>query len=103
MRSIQRQLSLGLIGVLLLVGLVLAQTSLWLFDLGLRRYLAEGLRKVDGELTGEKLRSAIESICDFKDTFIDGKICYSKDQHEGFSKDSLVTVEISGGKFKSIH
>ncbi|MFG5864192.1 sensor histidine kinase [Metapseudomonas sp. CR1201] len=44
MRSIQRQLSLGLIGVLLLVGLVLAQTSLWLFDLGLRRYLAEGLR-----------------------------------------------------------
>ena len=36
MRSIQRQLSLGLIGVLLLVGLVLAQTSLWLFDLGLR-------------------------------------------------------------------
>lgn len=65
--------------------------------------LTEGLRRVDGELTGEKLRSAIESICDFKDTFIDGKICYSKDQHEGFSKDSLVTVEISGGKFKSIH
>ncbi|MFZ6048874.1 ATP-binding protein [Pseudomonas sp. CR3202] len=44
MRSIQRRLSLGLVGVLLLVGLVLAQTSLWLFDLGLRRYLAEGLR-----------------------------------------------------------
>ncbi|MDH4585324.1 HAMP domain-containing protein [Pseudomonas sp. BN415] len=44
MRSIQRRLSLGLVGVLLVVGLVLAQTSLWLFDLGLRRYLAEGLR-----------------------------------------------------------
>ncbi|OWJ97489.1 ATP-binding protein [Pseudomonas sp. A46] len=44
MKSIQRRLSLGLVGVLLLVGLVLAQTSLWLFDLGLRRYLADGLR-----------------------------------------------------------
>ncbi|AOE85946.1 ATP-binding protein [Pseudomonas sp. TCU-HL1] len=44
MRSIQHRLSLGLVGVLILVGLVLAQTSLWLFDLGLRRYLAEGLR-----------------------------------------------------------
>ncbi|MCO6060352.1 sensor histidine kinase [Pseudomonas sp. MOB-449] len=44
MRSIQRRLSLGLVGVLLLVGLILAQTSLWLFDLGLRRYLAEALR-----------------------------------------------------------
>ena len=64
--------------------------------------LSEGLRRVDGELTGDKLRDAIEGICDFKDTFIDGSICYSKDQHEGFSKDSLVTVEISGGKFKSI-
>ncbi len=44
MRSIQRRMSLGLIGVLLVVGLVLAQTSLWLFDLGLRRHLEAGLR-----------------------------------------------------------
>ncbi|BAN49335.1 sensor histidine kinase [Metapseudomonas resinovorans] len=44
MRSIQRRLSLELVGVLLLVGLVLVQTSLWLFDLGLRRYLVESLR-----------------------------------------------------------
>lgn len=45
MRSIQRRLSLGLIGVLLVVGLLLAQASLWLFDLGLRRYLESGLRE----------------------------------------------------------
>lgn len=44
MRSIQRRLSLGLAGVLLLVGLVLAQTSLWLFDHNLRGYLESGLR-----------------------------------------------------------
>ncbi|MGV8843565.1 MAG: sensor histidine kinase [Pseudomonas sp.] len=45
MRSIQRRLSLGLIGVLLVVGLLLAQASLWLFDLGLRRYLESALRE----------------------------------------------------------
>ena len=44
MKSIQHRLSLGLIGVLLVVGLLLAQTSLWLFDLGLRRYFEVGLR-----------------------------------------------------------
>ncbi len=44
MRSIQRRLSLGLVSVLLIVGLVLAQTSLWLLDLALRRYLEAGLR-----------------------------------------------------------
>ncbi|QEY63697.1 sensor histidine kinase [Metapseudomonas lalkuanensis] len=56
MRSIQRRLSLGLIGVLLLVGLVLAQTSLWLFDLGLRRYLAEGMRSEAELLLGALVR-----------------------------------------------
>lgn len=44
MRSIQRRLSLGLISVLLIVGLVLAQISLWLFEIGLQRYLESGLR-----------------------------------------------------------
>ncbi|MGV8920478.1 MAG: ATP-binding protein [Pseudomonas sp.] len=44
MKSMQARLSLGLIGVLLVVGLILAQTSLWLFELGLQRYLESGLR-----------------------------------------------------------
>lgn len=44
MRSIQRRLSLGLISVMVIVGLVLAQTSLWLFEVGLQRYLETGLR-----------------------------------------------------------
>ncbi len=49
MRSIQRTLRLGLISVLLIVGLVLAQISLWLFEVGLQRYLESGLRN-DSEL-----------------------------------------------------
>ncbi|MBD9425256.1 sensor histidine kinase [Pseudomonas sp. PDM15] len=44
MRSIQRRLSLGLAGVLVAVGLILAQSSLWLFDHSLRRYLQEDLK-----------------------------------------------------------
>ncbi|NBB09611.1 sensor histidine kinase [Pseudomonas sp. SLFW] len=49
MRSIQRTLSLGLISVLLIIGLVLAQVSLWLFEVGMQRYLESGLRN-DAEL-----------------------------------------------------
>lgn len=44
MKSIQQRLSIGLAGVLILVGLVLAQTSLWLFDAGLRRNLGSELQ-----------------------------------------------------------
>ncbi|MDD0843307.1 sensor histidine kinase [Pseudomonas sp. Gutcm_11s] len=44
MRSIQRRLSLGLAGVLVVTGLLLAQASLLLFDHSLRRYLQEDLK-----------------------------------------------------------
>jgi signal transduction histidine kinase len=43
-KSIQRRLSLGLASVLIVVGLILAQSSLWLFDHSLRRYLREDLK-----------------------------------------------------------
>jgi len=45
LKSIQRSLSIGLISVLLLVGLLLVQSSLWLFESGLRRNLATDLRE----------------------------------------------------------
>ncbi len=44
MRSIQARLSLGLVAVLVVVGVVLAQLTLWLFEAGLQRYLENGLR-----------------------------------------------------------
>jgi signal transduction histidine kinase len=44
LKSIQRRLSLGLASVLIVVGLILAQSSLWLFDHSLRRYLREDLK-----------------------------------------------------------
>lgn len=45
MKSIQRSLSLGLIAVLLIVSLLLLQTSLWLFETGLKRSLETDLRE----------------------------------------------------------
>ncbi len=42
--SIQQRLSLGLIGVLLLVGLLLTHLSLWVLDQGLRRYFSSQLQ-----------------------------------------------------------
>ncbi|WP_150304653.1 sensor histidine kinase [Pseudomonas saliphila] len=44
MRSIQRSLSLGLVAALVILSLLLLQTSLWLFEAGLRRTLATDLR-----------------------------------------------------------
>ncbi|MCP1418017.1 signal transduction histidine kinase [Pseudomonas laurylsulfativorans] len=56
MRSIQRRLSLGLISVMVVVGLVLAQTSLWLFEMGLQRYLEAGLRNDSENLLAALVR-----------------------------------------------
>ncbi len=44
MKSIQGRLSVGLISVLVVVGVAVAQLSLWLFEVGLQRYLEAGLR-----------------------------------------------------------
>ncbi len=56
MRSIQRRLSLGLISVLLIVGLLLAQSSLWLFDRSLRSYLQTTLQDETQTLLGAIVR-----------------------------------------------
>ncbi|WP_248919478.1 sensor histidine kinase [Pseudomonas entomophila] len=45
MKSIQARLSLGLVAVLVVVGVGLAQLTLWLFEAGLQRYLETGLRQ----------------------------------------------------------
>jgi signal transduction histidine kinase len=45
MNSLQHRLGLGLIAALLVVGLILLQASLWLFEAGLRRSLETDLRE----------------------------------------------------------
>lgn len=56
--SIQQRLSLGLISVLIITGLVLAQLSLWLFDQGLRRYLQTHLHNEAQTLLAAIVRGA---------------------------------------------
>ena len=62
----------------------------------------EAIRRVKGEVTGPAIRDALETICDYKDTYLDGNLCYSKDQHEGVFQDTLITVEVHDGKFKTV-
>ncbi len=64
--------------------------------------VVEAMRRVDGAPTGTKIRDALETVCNYDKTYIDGKLCYSKDQHEGVFEDSLITVEIRNGKFVTI-
>src|SRR5690554_178102 len=54
MKSIQRRLSVGLISVLIIIGLLLVQTSSWLFEAGLRRYFENHLH-----LESENLLAAL--------------------------------------------
>lgn len=62
----------------------------------------EAIRRVKGDVTGPAIRDALETICEYKDTYLDGNLCYSKDQHEGVFSDTLITVEVRDGKFKTV-
>lgn len=63
--------------------------------------IVEAAKTIDGEITGAKMRDALEKLCGVK-TFAAGKVCYSKDNHDGWDKDLLVTVTVKDGKFKTI-
>ncbi len=65
--------------------------------------LAEALRHIDGEVTGEKIRDQVESICGYMGTYADGQLCYSKDQHEAFGPETVNVVKIEGGKWKNVN
>lgn len=64
--------------------------------------LVEALKKVDGPVTGLKIRDALENVCDINNPYVDGRFCYSKTSHEGFGSDALRPVVIRGGKFRSV-
>lgn len=64
--------------------------------------LAEALKKVQGPVTGAKIRDALDRVCDIDNPYVDGRFCYSKTDHEGFGIDALRPVVIQGGKFKSV-
>lgn len=58
LNSIQQRLSLGLISALILVGLLLAQVSLWVADQGLRHYFNRDLQEQSETLLAALVRGA---------------------------------------------
>lgn len=64
--------------------------------------LTEALKKIQGPVTGQKIRDALETLSSIDNPYVDGKFSYSKTNHEGFGSDALQQVVIRGGKFKTI-
>ncbi|VWX61862.1 Extracellular ligand-binding receptor [Burkholderiales bacterium 8X] len=62
--------------------------------------IAAALRKIDGPVTGEKMRDTIESLCGFE-TITMGKGCFSKDNHDGWGADAVILTTVRGGQFRS--
>lgn len=64
--------------------------------------IVEAARKIKGDITGPALRDQLEKLCKVA-TYADGELCYSKDDHDGWSADALTTVEVRDGAFKRIN
>lgn len=61
----------------------------------------EAAKKIDGEITGKAMQQALENVCGLQ-TYSTGKLCYSKDNHDGWGKDVPFVVEVRNGKFLSV-
>ena len=55
--------------------------------------------KINGPVTGEKLRDALEGLGQIDNPYVDGRFSFSKDSHEGFADDALKTIVVKNGKF----
>jgi branched-chain amino acid transport system substrate-binding protein len=64
--------------------------------------LGEAIKRTDGPVTGRKIRDALETICDYQNTYLDGKLCYTKDNHEGIGPDSVSKMVVQNGKLKTV-
>jgi branched-chain amino acid transport system substrate-binding protein len=58
------------------------------------------LARINGPVTGERMRDTIESLCDFE-TLTMGRACFSKDNHDGWAADATILTTIRGGQFRS--
>lgn len=63
---------------------------------------AEALRRVKGEVTGQSIRDAAETIQDYTGTYADGKLSYSSENHDGFGLDTVKVVKIVDGKWQNV-
>jgi branched-chain amino acid transport system substrate-binding protein len=64
--------------------------------------VAEALRHVTGPVTGQKVRDALETICNFDGTPMNGKVCLSKDKHDAYGPSAIVITKVRNGKLVTI-
>jgi branched-chain amino acid transport system substrate-binding protein len=64
--------------------------------------LAEALKRVSGTVSGEKVRNALETICDFDGTPMNGRVCFTKTKHDGYGPEALVITRVENGKLVTI-
>ncbi len=60
--------------------------------------IVEAAKKIEGPVTGEAIRDQLERLCPLR-TYADGQLCYTKDDHDGWSAETLMSVEVKDGKF----
>jgi len=53
------------------------------------------------DITGQSMRDALETLCDFE-KFSRGKVCYSAKDHDGWHEDSLVVTEVHDKQLRTI-
>ena len=63
--------------------------------------IVEAAKRVKGDINGPQLREELEQLCKVT-TYSDGELCYSKENHDGWSADALTVVEIRDGAFKRL-
>jgi branched-chain amino acid transport system substrate-binding protein len=61
--------------------------------------LTSAIDKINGPVTGEKLRDALEGLGQIDNPYVDGRFSFTKDSHEGFADDALKTIVVKNGKF----
>jgi branched-chain amino acid transport system substrate-binding protein len=63
--------------------------------------IVEAVRSIDGELSGQAVRDALENTCPF-DTLMRAESCYSKDDHDGLGTDAGAVLVVQNGKWVTL-
>ena len=63
--------------------------------------VVEAAKSIDGEITGESMRDALENLCPLE-TYQVGSACYSVDNHDGWGTEGMKPVVIRDGKFRNV-
>lgn len=58
-----------------------------------------GAEKVEGEITGEKLRDAMTTVCGLDTYAIGEEVCYTEDERDGMGTDALTMLVVKDGEF----